>query len=330
MNPRILILSHDNKIGDAIVATGLFKPLRAHWPDCEIGVLCGGSNAALYRHHPDVKWLHVSNSRNVFARIWASFKARWVGYDMVVHFGLNLANSSEQIVLSIVHAKQRFLFAKHPVKSLPNDVVMDGELSSPHYCARHLRFLQTIQAPHSTYQYDIQLDHHLVVPMPKLPGPWMVINSQSSTPNRSLSIEWVQTFVAAVCDSQPDTQVQLLSASPAHEAELKASFLGVGPRVQVCQYQASVSYSLNVIRSADIVVTPDTYAVHAASAWNIPVVALYLPNGPTMVWTPLSDTYVQIEAALGKEVSDIPVAEVLKALHQIKASPKSGRLIRLS
>jgi hypothetical protein len=127
MTQRILILSHDNKIGDAIVATGLFKPLRAHWPNCEIGVLCGGSNAALYRHHPDVRWLHVSNSRNVFARIWASVKARWVGYDMVVHFGLNLANPSEQIVLRVVNAKQRFLFAKHPAKPLPNDVVMDGE-----------------------------------------------------------------------------------------------------------------------------------------------------------------------------------------------------------
>jgi ADP-heptose:LPS heptosyltransferase len=148
---RILILSHDNKIGDAIVATGLFKPLRAHLPDCEIGVLCGGSNAALYRHHPDVKWLHVSNSRNVFARIWASLKARMVGYDMVVHFGLNLSNSSEQIVLRIVNAKQRFLFAKHPVKSLPNDVVMDGELSSFHYSARHLRFLQTINASPGPY-----------------------------------------------------------------------------------------------------------------------------------------------------------------------------------
>jgi ADP-heptose:LPS heptosyltransferase len=39
----------------SIVVTGLFKPLRSLWPDCEIGILCGNSNAALYRHHPDVK-----------------------------------------------------------------------------------------------------------------------------------------------------------------------------------------------------------------------------------------------------------------------------------
>lgn len=323
MTKRILILSHDNKIGDAIVATGLFKPLRAHWPDCEIGVLCGGSNAALYRHHPDVKWLHVSNSRNVFARMWASFKARLVGYDMVVHFGLNLANPSEQIVLRVVNAKQRFLFAKHPVKSLPNDVVMDGELSSPHYSARHLRFLQTIKATPSIYRYDIRLDESSDAPKAKLNGPLMVINSQSSTADRSFSTEWIQEFIAAVLENEPNTHILLLSASPNHEADLNAAVSGFGERVQVCRYETSVSHSLKVIRSADVVVTPDTYAVHAASAWNIPVVALYLPNGPTTVWAPLSDTYVQIEAAPGNVVSDIAVVEVVKALNQIDSLLKN-------
>lgn len=322
MKKRILILSHDNKIGDAIVATGLFKPLRAHWPDCEIGVLCGPSNAALYRHHPDVKWLHVSSSRNVFARMWASLKARFVGYDMVVHFGLNLANPSEQIVLKIVNAKQRFLFAKHPVKPLLNDVVMDGDLASPHYSARHMRFLQTLKAAPSSYHYDIRLEEDSSELPPKHGQPLMVINSQSSTANRSLSIAWLREFVTAVCEKYPTMDVQLLSASPSHEADLTDALLGFGDRVRVTQYHASVSHSLKVIRNADVVVTPDTYAVHAASAWNIPVVALYLPNGPTTVWTPLSDAYVQIEASPGKVVSDIGVPEVMNALHQMMASPQ--------
>jgi ADP-heptose:LPS heptosyltransferase len=76
------------------------------------------------------------------------------------------------------------------------------------------------------------------------------------------------------------------------------------------------------------VVTPDTYAVHAASAWNIPVVALYLPNGPTQVWTPLSDTYVQIEAAPHKEVSDISVSQVTDALDALMAAPRTQQHIQ--
>lgn len=325
MTQRILILSHDNKIGDAIVATGLFKPLRALWPDCEIGVLCGPSNAALYRHHPDVKWLHVSASRNVFARMWASLKARFKRYDMVVHFGLDLANPSQQIVLKMVSAKKRYLFAKHPVNPLPNDVVIHGISEDSHYSERHMGFLRALNIAPSKYQYDIRFEE----PKPALQinhaGPLLVINSQSSTPNRSLSLTWLHEFVANVCNQHPTMTVQLLSASPSHEADLINSMSDMGRQVYVSPFHPSVSHSLKIISTADVVVTPDTYAVHAASAWNIPVVALYLPAGPTKVWTPLSDTYVQIEAAPGEMVSDIRVSDVITTLNEVMTSPHSRR-----
>jgi ADP-heptose:LPS heptosyltransferase len=190
--------------------------------------------------------------------------------------------------------------------------------------------LEAIKATPGPYQYDIRLEDSALDLKRNGSEPLIVINSQSSTADRSLSIEWIQAFVTAVHENQPSTHIQLLSASPTHEADLNASLLDFGDYVQVCQYQSSVSHSLKAISLADIVITPDTYAVHAASAWNIPVVALYLPNGPTMVWTPLSDTYVQIEAAPGRVVSDIAAEEVVKALNQLKASPKSRSLIRLT
>jgi ADP-heptose:LPS heptosyltransferase len=325
MPKRILILSHDNKIGDAIVATGLFKPLRAHWPDCEIGVLCGPSNAALYRHHPDVKWLHVSASRNVFARMWASVKARLVGYDMVVHFGLDLANPSQQIVLKMVNAKQRFLFAKHPVNPLPNDVVIHGISEDSHYSERHIGFLRALNIAPSKYQYDIRFEQPISSLKVNRTGSLLVINSQSSTPNRSLSLTWLHDFVSNVCKQHPTMTVQLLSASPSHETDLIKTMSDLGQHVSVAPFHPSVSHSLKIISTADVVVTPDTYAVHAASAWNIPMVALYLPSGPTKVWTPLCDTYVQIEAAPGEMVSDIRVSDVMATLNEVMTTPHSRR-----
>jgi ADP-heptose:LPS heptosyltransferase len=328
MTQRILILSHDNKIGDAIVATGLFAPLRARFPDCEIGVLCGASNAALYRFHPEVKWLHISSSRNVFARMWAALKARLIGYDMVVHFGLNLANGSEQLVLKVVNAKQRYLFAKHPVQPLANDVVIQGILETSHYSERHMRFLQALGIDLTKYHYDIRFEKPMAEPTPNQANPLLVINSQSSTPNRSLALPWLLDFISAVRKHHPAMKLQLLSASPAHEAELIALTGAVGEGVSVAPFHPSVSHTLQIIRTATAVVTPDTYAVHAASAWNIPVVALYLPSGPTQVWTPLSDTYVQIEAAPGKEVSDISVSQVTDALNALMAAPRTQQHIR--
>ena len=336
MTQRILILSHDNKIGDAIVATGLFKPLRAHWPDCEIGVLCGSSNAALYRHHPDVKWLHVSSSRNVFARMWASFKARLKGYDMVVHFGLDLANASVQLVLNTVHAKQRYLFLEHPTRPLPNDVVMHGHwgyspnTTAQHYSTRHLKLLQTLGAKPSTYAYDIHLGSDTPKPQPHEEGVRMVINSQSSAANKSFSLPWLKEFVHAVYAQQPHIHMQLLSASPALEAAMRDMFSAQVDRVTVTPFAPTVTPSLAIIQDADLVVTPDTYAVHAASAWNKPVIALYEPSVLSVdSWEPLSDTYAQLIAPKGKAVSDIGVPEVMQALDHLLANPKSRERVFL-
>lgn len=318
MTQRILILSHDNKIGDAIVATGLFKPLRAHWPDCEIGVLCGKSNAALYLHHPDVKWLHVSDSRNLFARMWASLNARLVGYDMVVHFGLDLANPSVQIVLNMVNAKQRFLFMKHPTKPLINDVVMDGDWHSQHYLARHQRFLETLSCSSKSYKYDIRLSTEAPQTTTRRDSLLMVINSRSSTENRSLSIPWLREFMAMTLKQHVNMRIQLLSASATHETQQRIAFADFGSRVEITISQTTVSHSLAVIQDADVVLSPDTYAVHAAGAWNIPVIALYEPSGSTIdLWAPASDSYVQICAPTGKAVSDIGTQDVSGALAKL-------------
>ncbi len=338
MKRRILILSHDNKIGDAIVMTGLFKPLRELWPDCEIGVLCGASNAALYRHHPEVKWLHVSSSRNVFARMWASLKARFVGYDQVVHFGLDLTNPSVQIVLNMVNAKQRFLFLPHPVKPLPNDVVMAGDWGySPdskaqHYSARHLRFLQTLGAMPGPYTYDIHLGPEaLDAPASeKSDGLLMVINSQSSAANKSFSLSWLQEFVKAVYAQHPQLRMQLLSASPALEIAMREMFSAQADRVAVTPFAPTVTPSLAAIQHADVVVSPDTYAIHAASAWNKPVIALYEPSVLSVdSWEPLSDTYFQIIAPTGQAVSDIGIPEVMKALAHVLTTPHSRERVFL-
>ena len=338
MKRRILILSHDNKIGDAIVMTGLFKPLRALWPDCEIGVLCGATNAALYRYHPDVKWLHVSSSRNVFARMWASLKARFVGYDMVVHFGLDLSNPSVQIVLNMVNAKQRFLFLPHPVKPLPNDVVMTGDwgyspnTQAQHYSARHVRFLQTLGATPGPYAYDIQLGPDTPSePSPfRSDGPLMVINSQSSAANKSFSLPWLQQFVSAVYAQHPQIRMQLLSASPALDAAMREMFSTQTDRISVTPFASTVTPSLAAIQNPALVVSPDTYAIHAASAWNKPVIALYEPSVLSVdSWEPLPDTYFQIVAPTGQAVSDIPVSEVMQALAHVLTHPKSRERVFL-
>jgi ADP-heptose:LPS heptosyltransferase len=124
--------------------------------------------------------------------------------------------------------------------------------------------------------------------------------------------------------------MQLLSASPALEATMHDLFDRYDARVQVLPFAPTVLPSLAAIQAADLVVTPDTYAVHAASAWNKPVVALYEPSVLSVdSWEPLSDTYAQIIAPQGQAVSDIDVPVVMKALARLLAEPQSRQRVFL-
>jgi ADP-heptose:LPS heptosyltransferase len=98
----------------------------------------------------------------------------------------------------------------------------------------------------------------------------------------------------------------------------------------VTPFAPTVTPSLAMIQSADLVVSPDTYAVHAASAWNKPVIALYEPSVLSVdSWEPLSDTYAQLIAPQGQAVSDIDVSVVMKALAHLLTTPQSRERVFL-
>jgi len=113
---KILLLAHDNKIGDSIILTGLLKSIVKVWPNAEIGILCGNDNLALYKNHPDVKWLHVSHSRSILIRAYTSLMARFKKYDYLVYFGLDVNKSSFKKISSLINPKKRILFASPKVK----------------------------------------------------------------------------------------------------------------------------------------------------------------------------------------------------------------------
>jgi ADP-heptose:LPS heptosyltransferase len=194
-----------------------------------------------------------------------------------------------------------------------------------------VRFLQTLGAQVETYRYDIHLVTDVTTQMPRADGSLMVINSQSSAANKSFSLPWLQSFVQAVYAQYPHIRMQLLSASPALETAMQEMFAAHADRVYVTPFAPTVTPSLAAIQGADLVVTPDTYAVHAASAWNKPVLALYEPSVLSVKsWEPLSDTYAQLIAPTGQAVSDIPVSEVMKALGHLLTHPHSRERVFLS
>ena len=65
---KILIFSHDNKIGDAILLTSLLAPIKIKWPHCQIDIVCGKDNAPIWQYHEAVNRVYVLPSRSILVR----------------------------------------------------------------------------------------------------------------------------------------------------------------------------------------------------------------------------------------------------------------------
>jgi ADP-heptose:LPS heptosyltransferase len=333
---KILLLAHDNKIGDSIILTGLLKSIVKVWPNAEIGILCGNDNLALYKNHPDVKWLHVSHSRSILIRAYTSLMARFKKYDYLVYFGLDVNKSSFKKISSLINPKKRILFASPMVKKA-SDIVLEGPWSNCHISNRHFTFLRWIGSNLKYYQYDIRLNantekiaqHEL-----KKSGfdKNIIINSRGSSKDKCLSNEWVLRLVISLRKYYPKHQFLLLSTSKKDELILSDKFSQIDKNLKIIPFKRSVDSNLAVIKNVDAIITTDTYAVHAACAWNIPVLALYsihaIRDNHHVIFGPQSERYIQLIPPK-KGIEAIRTKETVNAFKRLMKHKKIQQCIYL-
>ena len=233
--PSFLFLSHDNKIGDAIVLTGVFAPVKERWPDATIGVLCGQTNAVVYRTHPLVDFVHVTASRSVLARMLASLAARRQQYRQLVHFGSDVDSGSLRSIARLVHARECVLLFEPQRPLCARQHVLAGDWQSQHTCERHRHYLGWLGIGHPAYRYDLRLaaadvaraDAWLAQEGTGLQQSHVVIACDASTEDRSLSPAWLQSCCTALARSGAVTRITLLCAGAGRHAQLSAMAAGL-------------------------------------------------------------------------------------------------------
>lgn len=329
MPPKILLLAHDNKIGDSIILTGLLNTIVKVWPNAEIGILCGNVNLAIYKNHSDVKWLHVSHSRSILIRAYTSLMARFKKYDYLVYFGLDVNKSSFKKICSLINPRQRILFAD-PIEKNASDIVLEGPWSNCHISNRHFTFLRWIGSKLSYYQYDIRLNgttENIAQNELNTSGSTknILINGRGSSKDKCLSNEWMTQLIISLRKYYPKHQFLILSTSKKDELNLSEKFSQIDKNLKIIPYKKSIDSNLAVIKNVDAIITTDTYVVHAACAWNIPVLALYsihaIRDNHHVIFGPKSERYVQLIPPK-KGIESIGIKETVNSFNRLMKHKK--------
>lgn len=327
---RIVVMRHD-RIGDMVVSTPLLRKLRQGFPGAHIAVLASPANAAIVELNPHVDEVVVLH-KDLRHSLPALLGLRRRRFDL----GIELFHDVRWPAIAVWRAiRPRWLLSTHK----------DGRYG----VAGHELHLYDRMGPPLLDQTlsETYLDLAGALDLPRTPGdsrfevflspaqhaaaaalvagrsqPLIGINLFGSRPSMRLPFSDGVATARYILERYP-TSTLLLFCAPACASETRrlAEAIGTPSRVVAVSPTASIADTAALVAELDLLVTPDTALVHLASAFDIPVVAIYA-NAPALFvhWRPaaLAGKFRAVFAQESKGLGGFSQAELFAAIDAIE------------
>ena len=302
------------KIGDLVVTSFVFEVLKKKYPHLEIHLLTLDSNKDVLKYNPRItKVIYTKKNLSLYLKLLGLRKE---SYNMILDFNDNPSTTSAMIFKFIsAQIKAGYDFSKYDRHI--NFKVTPFKKENSHIIERMNNFL---------FQLGIEADEKLVMPFfylgskelgevknelsTAVKGKHLIaVNLSAGAYIRYWEIEKWNQLLHSIKDEYKNCFFILLSAKKDRmlQRQLAAS-LGIKNSIE-CKL-ASIQHFAAYIKSSTILITPDTSAVHIASAFGIPTIALYPnPEWNYVSWQPYRIAHQSIKSPT-ENVNDISVQEV--------------------
>jgi ADP-heptose:LPS heptosyltransferase len=295
----LLILSQDGKIGDSIAHTTLLKPILNEWPNCTIDVICTKTNVEFWRSQPSIRKVVFSASRNLLSRLW-SVKFLWFrNYDLIFNTTSQKIGRSESWLMRTINGKINIGFAQNGAIALDAILIFDWE--NYHITERHKFFLEWLGINNPIIAYEVSVPNYLSEKShnywkSQLPSLRLLLNTAGASKDRSWYGDALRTLLKQLLHDFPRLNIYLLSRPDENFNEALKNIIGqlkssYQSRIHLTPPHKNPLFAAALMQGVDVVLSPDTFAVHMASALKRPVVAVYASPLMKTLWGPLGDQY---------------------------------------
>ncbi|MCX7735805.1 MAG: hypothetical protein N2319_03735 [Candidatus Kapabacteria bacterium] len=328
-NLKILILRQD-RIGDLIISSSIIRILKNILPNAKIDIVLSRKNYQAYlciANNVNEIFIYTKKLIESFKLI---FKLKKNSYDLVIDFFDN-ASTTSSLFLKLIKPKFSLGFDKEN-RNIYSHIVPLLDKTKNHIIDR----ISMILLPFGINPKEEKLDPFYPINEIKLAD---AKKEFDKNPEKIL----VAVNLAGSDRSKyigKDNLLKLISMSQEKFQNVKLILFytvdylkdveDLSKEIEVIKapiFSDFDSYS-NYLAACDIIITPDTSAVHLASAFKKPCIALYkgLRDTSDLPWFPYNTKYKALETN-GDKISDIPAIEIFDALELfIKSSElnKSG------
>ncbi|MDR2395709.1 MAG: glycosyltransferase family 9 protein [Endomicrobium sp.] len=317
----ILFFRNDDKIGDMVVSTLIFREIKKYYPNIKIIVLCGKNNAEILKYNRNVDEIYTT--RDSFLKdlsIYVSLRKQRIslGIDFYTfgHCFISL------LILRIVNVSTLVGFYKDSYNIY--DLSINKDFFNEHISKRYEHVLKILGIDNPNLDYDIftssKEDSIAIELLKKSNSKYnIVLNPFAASKHRSFSFDKLQSLVS-ILEKQINCSVFIINYKNNNNLlTLK------NDKTFICRVD-SVLKSASLIKYADAVITPDTSIVHIAAAFNKKTVAFYLDYSKVsekinVIWAPNNKNAISIsvDAKDGlksdiKNISNLCILDAVKKL----------------
>jgi len=331
-NPQKILFLRQDRIGDLLISTPVLRILKKKFPQIKMDILLGEHNYnAKDIAKPFIDSIYFYK-KNVFRIFILLHQLRKQKYDVVIDM-LDEPSTTSSLLIKMIKPKysvglnkEKSFVYSHLVKLLRQDryhiVIRTSMLMLP--------FNISPSEEDLSLSYDIS-DMEIIQAKNLLGinkrNIIVGINLSGSDKLRFWGVENNIEFINLLKQEYKNISIVVIGTK-AYEAELTQ--IKSATDVIIAPFVKSVREYASILRICDYIITPDTAAVHFASAFKIPTIPLFSSktNGWKFAWLPFNNKYEPLFSDTGF-IKDIRPKNVYLAFVKLHDETKVFNELRI-
>ncbi len=317
---KILVLRQD-RIGDVLVSVPILKKIREVLPEAKIDVLLSHRNFGAKRAFEPFCNTFFKYGRNLKENIFLLRKLRHQKYDLVIDLYDN-ASTTSSLVVKLSKPKYSLGIEKANAHVYSHLVPLLNK-QEYHIVERIANLLLAFGVPNDSKKlklaYNLSEEDKQTAEqqMGKKTNFRFGINLSGSNRNKFWGLENHISLINKLSSSRPDYEIVCFGTG---DYAYEMNQIQEKTKAKIAPKVGSMHEWSCLLSTVDMLLTPDTAAVHLAASWQLPAICLYEVSGKEFAglpWTPYNSPHVMLSTDSGS-LSNIKVNDVLYNIYRLE------------
>ena len=264
----ILFLRYDGKIGDMIVNSLMFREIKKVFPNIKIGVVARGAAIDIIKHNPYIdKIYEYYKDRKKIKDL--SLRIREEKYDLLIDFS-EMLRVNQMMLINLCGVRINIGIEKDSWNLF--DISLNIRDFNKHISELYIKILKFLGITNIDTSYDIFSTDYLLKSLGLENKKYCVFNPYAASKHRSFSNENIEKISKIILENNYDALI--LIGNEEKIKELKKLDINKENKVKIIETKGMLEVA-ELIKGADLVVSPDTSIVHLARGFNKKMICIY-------------------------------------------------------